>query len=81
MKNVDLEPSNDKIIKEIELKTHKDEAGKIKSGLDELKILKINAKEDLEEIGLQLMNLKENESIERLKIEVTEELEIEFKKS
>ena len=43
--------------------------------------MKINAKEDLEEIGLQLMNLKENESIERLKIEVTEELEIEFKKS
>ena len=81
MKNVDLEPPNDKIIKEIELKTHKDEAGKIKSGLDELKILKINAKEDLEEIGLHIMNLKENESIERLKIEVTEELEIEFKKS
>ena len=81
MKNIDLEPPNDKIIKEIELKTHKDEADKIKSGLDELKILKINAKEDLEEIGLELMNLKENESIERLKIEVTEELETELKKS
>ena len=40
-----------------------------------------NAKEDLEEIGLELMNLKENESIERLKIEVTEELETELKKS
>ena len=43
--------------------------------------MKTNAKEDLEEIGLELMNLKENESIERLKIEVTEELETELKKS
>ena len=70
-----------KKIKEIELKTHKDETGKIKNGLDELKMLKINATEDLEKIGLEVMNLKENESIERLKIEVTEKLEIELKKS
>ena len=44
-------------------------------------MLKINATEDLEKIGLEVMNLKENESIERLKIEVTEKLEIELKKS
>ena len=48
---IDLKPRDDKTIIEIEFKKHKDEADKIRSGLDELKIMKINTEEELEKIG------------------------------
>ena len=46
---IDLEPLDDKTIKEIELKKPKDSTNKIKSELDKLKITKKNTKV---EIGL-----------------------------
>ena len=63
----------------IELKAHKDETGKIRTGLDELKIMKISTKEELKEIESELVILMENKRMERFKIEEIKELEIELK--
>ena len=56
-----------------------DETDRKKTGLNELKTIKINIKEELEEIGLELMNLKEKERMTRLKIEEINELEMKLK--
>ena len=56
-----------------------DETDRKKTGLNELKTIKINIKEELEEIGLELMNLKEKERMTRLKIEEIKELEMKLK--
>ena len=57
-KIIDLESSDDRMIKKIELKKPK-----------ELKIMKINTKEQLEEIESEFVILKENERMARFKIE------------
>ena len=50
-KIIELKPRDDKTIIEIEFKKHKDEADKIRSGLNELKIMKINTEKELEKTG------------------------------
>ena len=52
---------------------------RIRSGLDELKIMKMDTKKELEEIRSELMSLKEKERMTRFKIEEIKELEIELK--
>ena len=47
--------------------------------LDELNIMEINRKKELEQIEPKLTSLKENERITRFKIEEIKELEIELK--
>ena len=72
---IDLEPFEDRMIKKIKLEKPEEEAGKIRSRLDELKIMKISTKEELEEIKSELMVLKENERMARFKIEEIKELD------
>ena len=71
-KIIKLETPEDKI-KRIKIKET------IRNGLDELNILKINRKKELEEIESKSMILKENERMARFKIEEIKELEIELK--
>ena len=47
--------------------------------LDELNIIEINRKKELEQIESKLTSLKENERMARFKIEEIKELEIELK--
>ena len=73
---IDLQPFENKMNKMTKLETSEDKANEIKRiketiriGLDELKIMKINRKKELEEIESKLMNLKENERMARFKLE------------
>ena len=72
---IDLEPFEGRMIKKIKLERLEDEAGKIRSRLDELKIMKISTKEELEEIKPELVILKENERMARFKIEEIKEID------
>ena len=47
--------------------------------LDELNIIEINRKKELQQIESKLTSLKENERMARFKIEEIKELEIELK--
>ena len=52
---------------------------RIRSGLDELKIMKMDTKQELEEIRSELISPKEKERMTRFKTEYIKELEIELK--
>ena len=55
---IDLEPFDDRMIKKIELKTQEDKTDRIKHELDKLKIIKINTKNELEEIKIRISDFK-----------------------
>lgn len=76
---IDLELSDDRMIKGTKLQTSEDKANKIRSGLDKLIIMKINTKNEIEEIESKLISLKENERLVRFKTEGIKELELKLK--
>ena len=55
---IDLEPFDDRMIKKIELKTQENKTDRIKHELDKLKIIKINTKNELEEIKIRISDFK-----------------------
>ena len=55
---IDLEPFDDRMIKKIELKTQEDKTDRIQHELDKLKIIKINTKNELEEIKIRISDFK-----------------------
>ena len=84
----DLEPFGNRMNKKIELETPEEKTKKIKiikiketirNGLDKLKIMKISIKKELDEIESKLISRKENERMERFKIEEIKELKAELK--
>ena len=60
---IDLESFENKVDRRIKLKASKNERDRIRSGLDELKIINMDTKKELKEIVLESLSLKENKRI------------------
>ena len=60
---IDLESFENKVDMRIKLKASKNERDRIRSGLDELKIINMDTKKELKEIVLESLSLKENKRI------------------
>ena len=65
--------------KKLEALKKETDRNRIRSGLNELKIMKMDIKEELEEIRPELMSLKKKERMARFKIEEIKELKMELK--
>ena len=78
-RTIDLKSFDNEDDIRIKLKESKNKTDRIRSGLVELKIMKIDTKRLQEEIVLELLSLKEKERMARFKIKEIKELEIKLK--